>query len=72
MFDTFRKNYTELSDLQKSYVHQIKTDAEQLLNTMNEAVDPESRSEQSRCMNIARTNLEQAVMWAVKGITTKE
>ena len=71
MTDTFRKDYTPLSELQKANVANVKHEAEQLLNAMS-CIMPDERSERSRCMAIARTNLEQAVMWAVKGITTKE
>lgn len=70
--DIFRKNYRELTDAQKSAVELIKTRAEGLLEEMNHAVSVEERSERSRCMAIARTNLEQAIMWATKGITTPQ
>lgn len=70
--DTFRKNYGDLTDAQKSAVELIKTRAEGLLEEMNQAVSVEERSERSRCMAIARTNLEQAIMWAVKGVTTPQ
>lgn len=72
MTDTFHKNQYPLSEDQKQYVLRIKTEAEVLLSIMDEAIHPNDRSERSRCMNIARTNLEQAVMWAVKGLTTDE
>lgn len=71
MSDTFRINYTELNDKQKEAVKMIKNTAVLLLQEFNNAVPVEERSERSRCMAIARTNLEQAVMWAVKGATTK-
>ena len=72
MTDTFRKEYTPLSDDQKLRMSEIKTRAEELLNSMNSAVSVDERSERSRCMNIARTNLETAVMWAVKAVTAKQ
>lgn len=69
MPDTFRKTYTELTDGQKKDMLNVKAAADNLLDLMNKAVPAEERSERSRCMAIARTNLEQAIMWAVKGIT---
>ncbi len=72
MTDTFRKEQKPLSDDQKSFMHQVKTAAEELERVMNMAVPLEERSERSRNMAIARTNLEQAIMWAVKGITSNE
>lgn len=69
--DTFRKEYTSLTETQKDQVSDIKNEAEALLDRMNSIAPAEERSERSRCMAIARTNLEQAVMWAVKGVTTK-
>ena len=70
--DTFRKEYAELSDEQKDQMNAIKDTAQVLLNLMDDASPREERSERSRCMNIARTNLETAVMYAVKAVTTKQ
>ena len=70
--DTFRKEYTPLSDEQKHAVDLIKTSAQAMLDSWNEFVPQEERSERSRCMAIARTNLETAVMYAVKAVTTKQ
>lgn len=72
MMDTFRKEYAELSDEQKDQMNAIKDTAQVLLNLMDDASPREERSERSRCMNIARTNLETAVMYAVKAVTTKQ
>lgn len=70
--DTFRKEYAELNDTQKEQMRAIKEAAQEFLTLWNQAVPVEERSERSRCMAIARTNLEQAVMWAVKAVTTKQ
>ena len=70
--DVFRKEYTPLGDNQKMFMEKVKDLAENLLFAMNEAVPADERSERSRCMAVARTNLETTVMWAVKGITTKK
>lgn len=69
MHDTFHKKQYPLSDVQKKYIERIKNEAEILLSIMDDVIHPDDRSERSRCMNIARTNLEQSIMWAVKGIT---
>jgi DNA-binding MarR family transcriptional regulator len=68
--DTFRKNYGQLTDEQKKQGEDVKIKAEELLALFNAAIPPEERSEKSRCMAVARTNLEQAIMWACKGIYT--
>jgi hypothetical protein len=67
MTDTFRKEYKELTQLQKDDMFIIKEKAQILLEyliaiEMNSSID-------FRCMALARTNLEQAVMWAIKAIT---
>ena len=71
MNDVFRKEYAELSDEQKDQMNAIKDTAQVLLNLFDDAVSTDERSERSRCMAIARTNLETAVMYAVKAVTTK-
>jgi len=69
--DTFRMTYTPLGDEQKHAMEFIKTQGQNMLDAWNDFVPKEERSERSRCMAIARTNLETAVMFAVKAITTK-
>lgn len=71
MEDIFRKEYAPLTDQQKAQVASIKESAEAIFRSWNEAVPKEERSERSRCMAIARTHFETAVMYAVKAITTK-
>lgn len=68
MNDVFRKDYTELTEEQKTQGRAIKEKAEELLALFNQAVPAGERSERSRCVAIARTNLEQAIMWAAKGV----
>lgn len=70
MSDTFRKEYTPLDDAQKEQMKLIKEEAGALEMLFDGAVPLAERSERSRCMAIARTNLEQAIMWAVKAVTT--
>lgn len=58
----FRKEYRELTEVEKSNVEVIKTIATELythIEAMNE----------SREKSIAKTKLEESVMWAVKGLT---
>jgi hypothetical protein len=66
MTDVFRKAYLPIGDDQKSKINDIKNKAEELYFSMTDlggmTVDP-------RAMALAKTNLEQAVMWAVKAIT---
>lgn len=65
MADVFRKEYKELSEQQKALMNSIKTQAETLYTLMEEA----NTSENGREIACAKTKLEEAVMWAVKGIT---
>lgn len=67
--DTFRKELKPMSEEQKTQMLDVKLAAENLLDLINQVAPAEERSERSRCLQIARTNLEQTIMWAVKGIT---
>lgn len=69
--DTFRKEYTALTEEQKAQVSVFKNMAQAMLDSWDENVPREERSERSRCMAIARTHLEIAVMFAVKAVTAK-
>jgi len=70
MSDVFRKEDNILLPSVRDEIYIIKSKAENLLkelisieeDTINFTVD-------KRCMALAKTNLEQAVMWAVKAIT---
>lgn len=66
MADTFRKVYTPITDAQKAEVLALKEKAEELIALM---ADPMDHSDKARCLAIARTHLETAVMFAVKGLT---
>lgn len=70
MSDTFRRVQRPLSTLEQTCIHNIKDEATAMLHLMDTTVPPNERSERSRCMQIARTKLEECVMWAVKGVTT--
>lgn len=64
--DTFRKVYTPIDDQQKAEVQAIKEKAEEL-----EELFGKSMQREPRLMAVAKTNLEQSVMWAVKAVTTE-
>ena len=57
-----RHEYRVLTDAEKAHMQAVKDAGLTLLNTI-EAAGP------SRCASIAKTKTEEAVMWAVKGIT---
>ena len=63
MSDTFRKEYRTVSDDQWDAIDGIKESAADIEKMIDAScVD-------ARCAAIAKTKLEEAVMWAVKGIT---
>lgn len=64
--DAFRKEYKPISGEQKETVALIKIKAAELLELIGPSED---RSDKSRCQALAKTKLEEAVMWAVKGWT---
>ena len=66
MEDTFRKNYGILTQEQKDQVLAVKNKAEELFFLIGKAED---RSEKSRCLALAKTKLEESIMWAIKGLT---
>lgn len=63
MSDVFRKEYKSLSDDAKSRINQIKSEAEKLYQSFDWTIGD------NRMIALAKTNLEQAVMWAIKAIT---
>ena len=67
MLDVFRKTYKSLSEATKDEIYFLKTQAEILLTLIEEAVDHNSGD--PRMLALAKTNLEQSVMWAIKAIT---
>ncbi len=68
MSDTFRKEYKPLSDEAKAWMNDVKEKAEQLLLAIDKPRNADFSG--NREIAVAKTNLEQAVMWAVKGITS--
>lgn len=67
MSDTFRKEYKKLSNEQIANISNIKEKAEGLEKAFRESGLKETVD--GRSMALANTNLEQAVMWAIKAIT---
>lgn len=63
--DTFRKEYKPLSDEQKIDMAIVKDVAKKLETVILNA----KTQGNGREMAVAMTNLETAIMWAVKGIT---
>jgi len=62
MANTFRTKYRELSPAEKQALEDLKTAAEVLESHID-------ASGQSRFASLAKTKLEESVMWAVKGVT---
>lgn len=68
--DTFRKEYKPLNDEQKALMLEIKEQAEKLETLFgqiggNQTIDVST----GRLVSLAKTNLEQSIMWAVKAVT---
>lgn len=66
--NVFRKQYRPLSDAEKAYLEALKDKAQELYDLI-ETGNPTQSVPQSREKSLAKTNLEQAVMWAVKDVT---
>ncbi len=64
MTDTFRKEYKPLSHQQKTRISQIKDKASDLFDAIDWAIETDPRM-----IELAKTKLEECVMWAVKAIT---
>lgn len=67
MFDNIPMN-----EGQQKQTSDIKAKAQELLDVFNSVIPTDERSEASRLMAIARTNLEQCIMWAVKAVSRKQ
>ncbi len=58
--DTFRKQYKKLNQISIDLIAEAKEQAETLEQTLDKITNRE--------MSLAKTNLEQCVMWATKAI----
>lgn len=67
MRDVFRKEHKQLDPQVKDDIYAIKCKAENLLHEIDTVALREKTD--IRCIALAKTNLEQAVMWAIKAIT---
>lgn len=70
--DIFRQNYTPLTEDQQKQMKSLKLEFQDLWNLLDDMIPQNERSERSRCIAIAKTNLETAGMYAVKALTTKQ
>ena len=61
--DVMRKTYRELTPAEKENLENVKMLGEQFFNYLNAYVAP------SRERALALTKIEEAVMWATKGLT---
>ncbi len=62
MEDLFREQYRVLNEAEKRAIASIKEAANQLINAIPQ------NSAGARAYAVARTKLEESVMWAVKGV----
>jgi len=62
MNNPFRTTYRQLSDDEKALINSLKDAAEDLLELLEKVDDPRYRA-------LAKTALEESVMWGTKGIT---
>ena len=65
MSDTYRKAYRPLTDLEKESMEKIKVKAEELETLFDEINNPNIGRE----IALAKTKLEETIMWAIKGLT---
>lgn len=63
--NTMRHQYRVLTDEEKALMVALKDKGEEFINLLQQA----STRIRSRESEIARTKMEEAVMWAVKGLT---
>ncbi len=66
-YDIFRQVYTKLTEEQVESGDRIKKAAQRLWDEMNVCIQ-ESPSEKTRLISIGKTQLELAVMAAIKGV----
>lgn len=70
MSDPFRQDYKVLTGYQRDTIFIFKAKAENLLHELEVAeANQVELTVDKRCMALAKTNLEQAIMWAVKAVT---
>ncbi len=71
--DIVRHEYRDLSSAEKDAIQRVKDTGAAFLKLLNDAVIYDVSTDRGRVngreIAIARTKIEEAVMWAVKGIT---
>jgi hypothetical protein len=72
--NVFRKQYRPLNDAEKAYLEALKDKAQELYDLLEQGPNglpgpTGAVGRTSRELSLAKTNLEQAVMWAVKDVT---
>jgi hypothetical protein len=69
---TFRKRYRQLSPEDIAHHDAIKDTAEDLLAKINAAYDAQvvGSNDVARSRALAKTKLEESVMWAIRGLTS--
>ena len=68
--DTFRTQYRELKEHEKAAIADAKGKACGLYATFNgEAFPMKEGSPDPRCVALAKTKLEEAIMWYTKAVT---
>lgn len=75
MTNVFRKQYRKLTDQEIATLDKLKDKAQEVYDIISEATRTQEQktsempSVNAREMALAKTKLEESVMWAVKGIT---
>lgn len=67
--NVFRPVYRELTEGEKKRLDDIKNKAQELFDLFSIGIADAQRAPDGRQLSLAKTNLEQAVMWGVKGFT---
>lgn len=67
--NVFRGTYRILTEEEKNLMADIKERAEELYGVIDNYAGQQGAGQMQRYYALAKTNLEEAVMWAVKGIT---
>lgn len=72
--NVFRKQYRPLNDAEKVYLDALKDKAQELYDLLEQGPNGlpgpvGTCGRTSRELALAKTNLEQAIMWAVKDVT---
>jgi hypothetical protein len=68
--DTFRRAYRDLDEAEERHIEKILDAAERLEELISHiARTAPNDGARQRCLALAKTSLEQAVMWAMKAAT---